>query len=294
MNRVIRSIGVMSPGSMGQAIAQQLQGKGFAVYTALDGRSSRSRALAAEAGIADLGNLDTLAAQCDVILSIMNPGAALAFAQQLAQSIRRAGTQPLVVDCNAIAPATMQAVHAAVTAAGARCLDAGVFSAPPRDGVHGRLFVSGPDAAVLGALATPGLSVRVLNDRIGAARALKMCDAVISKGVTALVLQMLIAAQRHGVAAELEEQLTPARRRVHDAVIDALPIMPPKAARWVPEVVEIARMLEAAGMSPKMIEGAADVYEFVAGTALGRETPESRDRSLDGRAVVKALAGEPW
>lgn len=294
MNRVIRSIGVMSPGSMGQAIAQQLQGKGFAVYTALDGRSSRSRALAAEAGIADLGNLDTLAAQCDVILSIMNPGAALEFAQNLAQSIKRAGTRPLVVDCNAIAPTSMQSVYAAITAAGSPCLDAGMFSAPPRGGVHGRLFVSGPGAEALNVFATPDMSVRILNDRIGAASALKMCDAVISKGVTALVLQMLIAAQRYGVAPELEEQFSPARRKVHDVVIDALPIMPSKSYRWVPEVSEIARTLEAVGMSPKMIEGAADVYRFVAATALGRETPEGRDRALEGRGVVKALAGEPW
>ena len=290
----IKSVGVMSPGSMGQAIAQQLKRNGFTVYTALDGRSERSRAFAAEAGITDLGSLDKLAGRCDVILSIMNPGAAFEFAQNLARAIKRTGTRPLVVDCNAIAPTTMQAVHAAITAVGACCLDAGMFSPPPRDGVHGRLFVSGPGAETLNVFATPDLSVRILSDRIGDASALKMCDAVISKGVTALVLQMLIAAQRYGVAKELEEQFTPARRRVHDVVIDALPIMPSKSYRWVPEVMEIAKTLEAVGMTPKMIEGAAEVYEFVAGTALGRETPESRDSSLDGRGVVKRLAGEPW
>jgi 3-hydroxyisobutyrate dehydrogenase-like beta-hydroxyacid dehydrogenase len=290
----IKSIGVMSPGSMGQAIAQQLKRNGFAVYTALDGRSERSRALAAEAGITDLGTLDKLVAQCDVILSIMNPGAALEFAQALAQAIKRAGTQPLVVDCNAIAPTTMQAVHAAVTAVGARCLDAGMFSPPPRGGAHGRLFVSGPGAEALNVFATPDMSVRVLSGRIGDASALKMCDAIISKGVTALVLQMLIAAERLGVAKELEEQFTAPRRRIHDVVIDALPIMPSKSYRWVPEVMEIAKTLEAVGMTPQMIEGAAAVYEFVAGTALGRETPESRDSALDGRGVVKQLAGEPW
>ena len=289
-----KTIGVMSAGSMGQAVAQQLKRNGFTVYTALDGRSERSRALAAEAGIADLGRLDRLAAQCDVILSIMNPGAALGFAQDLAQAIERAGTQPLVVDCNAIAPTTMQAVDAAVSAAGARCLDAGMFSPPPRSGVHGRLFVSGPGAEVLHALATPDMSVRVLSERIGDASALKMLDAIIAKGVTALVLQMLIAAERLGVAKELEEQFTPARRRILKVVLDALPIMPSKSRRWVPEVMEIARTLEAAGMTPQMIEGAAAVYEFVAGTALGRETPEARDSTLDGRAVVKRLAGEPW
>jgi 3-hydroxyisobutyrate dehydrogenase-like beta-hydroxyacid dehydrogenase len=290
----IKSVGVMSPGSMGQAIAQQLKLNGFAVYTALDGRSERSRTLAAEAGITDLRTLDNLAAQCDVILSIMNPGAALAFAQDLALAIKRAGTQPLVVDCNAIAPTTMQAVHAAITAVGARCLDAGMFSPPPSGGAHGRLFVSGPGAEALKVFATTDMSVRVLSGRIGDASALKMCDAVISKGVTALVLQMLIAAERLGVAKELEEQFTPARRRIHDVVIDALPIMPSKSYRWVPEVMEIAKTLEAVGMTPQMIEGAARVYEFVAATALGRETPESRDHALDGRGVVRQLAGEPW
>jgi 3-hydroxyisobutyrate dehydrogenase-like beta-hydroxyacid dehydrogenase len=290
----IKTVGVMSPGSMGKAIAQQLKRNGFEVCTALDGRSDRSRKLAAAAAITDLGTLDRLAAQCDVILSIMNPGAALEFAQNLASAIKRAGTQPLVVDCNAIAPTTMQAVHAAITASGARCLDAGMFSPPPGGGAHGRLFLSGPGAEALKVFATADLSVRVLNDRIGAASALKMLDAVISKGVTALVLQMLIAAERYGVGAELEEQLTPARQKIHGVVIDALPIMPPKAYRWVPEVLEIAKTLETVGMTPRMIEGAAEVYEFVAATALGRETPESRDRSLDGRGVVRQLAGEPW
>lgn len=290
----IKNIGVMSPGSMGQAIAQQLTRNGFTVCSALDGRSERSRALATEAGINDLGNLDRLAATCDVILSIMNPGAALEFAQDLASAIARAGTQPLVVDCNAIAPVTMRAVHAALTAAGARCLDAGVFSPPPRGGVHGRLFVSGPGAEALQVLATPDMSVRVLSARIGDASALKMCDAVISKGVTALVMQMLVAAERLGVAKELEAQFTAPRRKIHDVVIDALPVMPSKAHRWVPEVMEIAKTLEEVGMTPRMIEGAAAVYEYVAATALGRETPESRDSTLDGRGVVRQLAGEPW
>ena len=289
-----KAIGVMSPGSMGQAIAQQLKRNGFAVYTALEGRSERSRALAAEVGIADLGTLDQLAAQCDLILSIMNPGAALEFAQALAPAIERAGTQPLVVECNAIAPTTMQTVHAVITATGARCLDAGMLSPPPVGGAHGRLFVSGPGAEALMALATPALSVRVLSTRIGDASALKMLDAVIAKGVTALVLQMLIAAERLGVAEELEQQFTAARKKINDVVLDALPVMPSKSHRWVPEVAEIAKTLEAAGMTPQMMEGAAAVYEFVAATALGRETPESRDSSRDGRGVVKALAGEPW
>ncbi len=42
----IETIGVMSPGDMGQAVAQQLKSKGYKVCTALDGRSARSKTLA--------------------------------------------------------------------------------------------------------------------------------------------------------------------------------------------------------------------------------------------------------
>ena len=52
----IQSIGVMSPGDMGQAVAQQLKGAGFEVCTALDKRSARSKSLAQQAGLTDLAD----------------------------------------------------------------------------------------------------------------------------------------------------------------------------------------------------------------------------------------------
>ena len=56
----IESIGVMSPGDMGQAIAQQLKTKGYKVCTALDNRSARSKQLAREAGLTDVGSIAQL------------------------------------------------------------------------------------------------------------------------------------------------------------------------------------------------------------------------------------------
>jgi len=47
-----------------------------------------------------------------------------------------------------------------------------------------------------------------------------------------------------------------------------------------------------AGITPKMFQGAADIYIFVAGTALGKETPENRDRAREGKDVVRLLAQE--
>ena len=87
----IKNIGVVSPGDMGQAVAARLKECGCDVFTALDGRSARTKTLAREAGLTDCGSLDTLVATCDMILSILDPGAALAKAHEVAAAIRQTG-----------------------------------------------------------------------------------------------------------------------------------------------------------------------------------------------------------
>ena len=70
------------------------------------------------------------------------------------------------------------------------------------------------------------------------------------------------------------------------------PTLPPKAFRWAPEMLEISKTLATAGVTPQVFQGAADIYRFVAGTALGKETPENRDKAREGKDVVQLLAQE--
>ena len=288
----IETIGVMSPGDMGQAVAQQLKQKGFNVCTALDQRSARSKALAQQAGLTDVGSIKMLIGKCDVILSVMNPGAALDFAGEVAQALAVSQRRPLCVDCNAIAPGTMQAINAKITAAGGRCVDASIIGAPPRGASKIWLYVAGPEARELEQLATPQIEVRVLSDRLGDASAIKMCYGAMNKGMIAMVLELLIAARRLGVDAALEAQLRETHGEIYDRIVGALPVMPPKAYRWVPEMLQIAQTFEGAGMTPRMFHGAADMYEFIAATPLGKETPESRDKTRGGKDIVRLLAAE--
>jgi 3-hydroxyisobutyrate dehydrogenase-like beta-hydroxyacid dehydrogenase len=288
----IEKVGLMTPGDMGQAVAMQIKARGFSVATALDGRSARSRALAQEAGLSDVGSIARLVAECDVVLSVMNPGAALDFARAAADALRAAGKQTLIVDCNAIAPDTVHEVARVIGGAGGRFLDGGIIGPPPRGKARTHLYVSGPGADDLTAIAGPQLAVHVVSDRIADASALKMCYGALNKGTQALWLEVLIAAQRLGVDRLLEDQLRRSRADLLDWALSQFPILPPKAYRWVPEMLEISRTLENAGITPKVFQGAADIYQFVAGTALGGETPESRDASRTGKDVVAALAQE--
>ena len=157
----IETIGVMSPGDMGQAVAQQLKNGGFKVCTALDQRSARSKALAQQAGLTDLGTIAKLIENCDVILSIMNPGSALDFAGDVAHAMAASKRRPLFVDCNAIAPTTLQAINGKISAAGGRCADASIIGPPPRGNAKMWLYASGAEAGELEQLATPQITVRV-------------------------------------------------------------------------------------------------------------------------------------
>ena len=286
----IATIGVMSPGDMGQAVAIQLKAGGFTVCTALEHRSERTRGLARAAGLTDVGGLANLVTQCDVVLSILDPGAALAFAREAADALRATGRRTLIVDCNAIAPETAHAIAAVIEGAGGRFLDAGIIGPPPRGGAKTTLFVSGPGAADLEQIAGPQLAVQVIGDGLAEASALKMCYGALTKGTQALWLEVLIAAERLGVAGILDQQLQLSQGDRYHWALSQFPGLPPKAYRWVPEMLEVAKTLAAVGMSPQMHQGAADVYRFVAATPLGKESPENRDKARQGKDVVRLLA----
>ena len=93
----IERIGFMTPGDMGQGVAMQLKKKGYTVLTALDKRSERSRRMAAEAGMTDVGSIARLVADSDLVMSVMNPGAALEFAREAAEAIRAQSRKPTFI-----------------------------------------------------------------------------------------------------------------------------------------------------------------------------------------------------
>jgi 3-hydroxyisobutyrate dehydrogenase-like beta-hydroxyacid dehydrogenase len=286
----IQKVGLMSPGDMGQAVAMQIRAKGLTVLTALEKRSERTRALAREAGLVDVGSLARLVTESDVVLSVLNPGAALEFARETADALRATGSRTLFVDCNAISPGTVQEIAKVIEGAGGRFVDAGIIGPPPRGQAKTNMYVSGLGASVLQQLAGPQLQVRVIGDGPTDASALKMCYGALNKGTQALWLDVLIAARHLGVDALLDEQLRASQASQYEWALRQFPSLGPKAYRWVPEMLEISKTLAASGTTPKMFQGAADVFSFVAATPLGKETPEGRDRARTGAEVVRALA----
>lgn len=99
-----------------------------------------------------------------------------------------------------------------------------------------------------------------MSEGVADASALKMCYGALNKGTQALWLEVLIAAQRLGVANILERELQQSQAERYNWALSQFPMLPPKAYRWVPEMLEISKTLGTAGITPKMFQGAADIY----------------------------------
>jgi 3-hydroxyisobutyrate dehydrogenase-like beta-hydroxyacid dehydrogenase len=285
------TIGILSPGDMGHGLGRVLVRHRVRVIAALDRRSERTRSLAAEAGIANVGSLERLVSEADVVLSVLVPSEAVPTAERVAAAVRSTGAALLYADLNAIAPETTKQVGQIVTAAGARFVDGGIIGNSPKDDRDSpRIYLSGEAAPELAQLSANGLDMRVVSDVIGHASGLKMCYACLTKGLTALATELLVTAERLGLSDALRAEQESSQSNLRKWIERQLPSMPPKAHRWVGEMEEIAATLAAVGLPPGMLLGAADVYRWVAQTPLGHETPEERPRERTAAQVVTELA----
>jgi len=288
----IRNVGVVSPGDMGQAIAGRLKESGLNVYAALESRSERTRALAREAGLTDCGTMEKLVATCELVLSVINPGESLNVARQVAAAMKKTGRGIAFADLNAVSPQTARDGDRMIRDAGGLYIDGGIIGPPPRgEKDKPRIYVSGPDAYLMEQIVHPNLLIRVMSERVGDASGVKMCYAAMTKGTTALAVELLVAARKLGVEQALEKELRESRNDVFEWQMKNIAVMPPKAYRWVPEMEEIAKTFGELGLTPRMFEGATDVYAMVAATPLGKESPEqARKKGRNGLDVTRELA----
>ena len=271
------TIGIVSPGDMGHALGAVLVQHGLRVLTTLQGRSTRTVSQAAQAGMNDVGDDYALVREADILLSVLVPAQAYAFAGRIAAAMRTSGCTPLFADCNAISPHTVLSIERLLREVGAEVIDVGIIGSPPRaGGAETRLYASGPGAERLSVLSEYGLDVRVIGPQVGQASGLKMCYASLTKGLTALATQALTAAAVLGLSETVTGELRESQAELFAWIERQVPRMPPKAYRWVGEMEEIARTFADVGLPPQMLEGAAALYRLVEQTELGGETPEER------------------
>jgi 3-hydroxyisobutyrate dehydrogenase-like beta-hydroxyacid dehydrogenase len=283
----MRTIGIIGAGDMGSGVAAAFVDAGFRVVGDLTPRSAHSRTLAARAGVLDVGSLERVLDEAELVLSIVPPAAAAQVASDICAATPLRVDVPFA-DCNAIAPATVVTL-ARGFARTRPFIDVGIVGRPPakEGGLGTRFYVSGPARDRLLALAVRGIRMIDMGVEVGRASAFKMVYASLNKGVDALLTTVLLAAARLDVGDALKNELEWSQRLLLERMRARVPYLAATAERFAPEMREIAKTYRDAGLTGGFHEGASWVYELLARSSLAGET---RATLPDGRQLDDAIA----
>jgi 3-hydroxyisobutyrate dehydrogenase-like beta-hydroxyacid dehydrogenase len=255
-------VAVIAQGAMGGGVGGRLAAHGTDVVTSLEGRSAKSAERAAKAGMRAVAERDIAAA--DIILSIVPPSEAMALAERLAPHLKAAARKPLYIDCNAISAELVQRIGERVAATGAPFADGGIIGGPPRAGYDGpSIYVAAAPAGSLAPLVAGGLAIKPLDGPVGAASALKMSYAAITKGLTAIASASILGAAKYGASDALHAELASSQKAILPAISRAVPDMFDKAYRFVGEMEEIADHFGRPS-SAEIYRGMAKLYQEIA------------------------------
>jgi 3-hydroxyisobutyrate dehydrogenase-like beta-hydroxyacid dehydrogenase len=266
-NRRAETVAIVGAGEMGSAVGRRMRESGARVITTLKSRGAASVKRVREANLEVIDDDDLLVADSAVILSIVPPGEAIAVAERFRDPMTRAAQKPIFVECNAISPATVSRIATLLAPTGCGFVDAGIIGGPPRPGSAGkgpRFYASGDDAHQLTRLGAFGLDIAIVEGGIGAASALKMSYAGLTKGLIAIGAAMLGGASRAGLASALREELARTQPVLLAMLTASVPAMYSKAHRWVSEMGQIAEFLGGDEHGGEIYMGAARLYEQLA------------------------------
>ncbi|KAJ9256878.1 hypothetical protein DTO195F2_5703 [Paecilomyces variotii] len=312
-------VGIVSIGEMGFGIANLLSAHGYTVMTNITGRSDYTYNRARTANIRLLDSDEELVKQVDYLFSIVPPRDALATAQRF-MSVKQARKSPLYyVDLNAISPRLARHIAAEFkqNVPGIKFVDGGIIGGPPRlkQSSSNEKQASEPEGDIAATWARPAIPIsgpdglanerlaKVLNTislgaDIGAASGLKCCYGSLIKGLLALSIQSFSTAYSMGVYSELHQLLEAFQPGLRNSITKMIVETPPKAGRWVDEMVEIGRCFgEEGGWDNAGGTQGADVYQRVAEvyravaeqTVLGKERQEHRVRGTTADDLAAAV-----
>jgi 3-hydroxyisobutyrate dehydrogenase-like beta-hydroxyacid dehydrogenase len=286
------TIGIMSPGVMGSGVGQFLAKNGYRVVAALDGRSDFTRKRAADNGFEDVGDLDAVVAESDLVLSILDPAKAVPLAQETAAAMQRTNHRPVFADCNATSPQTAREMQGVIEGAGAVFVDVGIIGARPKEGAFPIFATSGAEADVLAELDGKAVQIMKIGPEVGQGSAVKICNGAFNKGAFALYAVVMLAAEHYGCTEFLRARLPKSQAGTVDRLDQAMNRLPALSGRYVGEMEQVAETFESIGLPGGFHDASAILFRMLNATSLGTEQREQVDPNRTTLDVLKTLVAE--
>jgi 3-hydroxyisobutyrate dehydrogenase-like beta-hydroxyacid dehydrogenase len=276
-------IGFLGYGEAARAFHEGLAGPGIAILAydiKLSEAGTEMRDAMVERGAVVCDAIAGLA-EADWIFSAVTAEQSLLAMEPLLPHLRQG---QLVIDINSVSPDRKRQTAAAVESASARYVDMAVMApVHPRRHQTPVLIACAEAALLLPELASLGFSASVAGEQPGAATAIKMVRSLFVKGLEAITVETLLAAQASGCFDEILTSLSGSYPgldwpRFAEYQFDRTTI---HGSRRAAEMRESAATLDALGLHGALADAIADVQE--------RMGHAGEQRADDLRATVGAV-----
>lgn len=200
-------IGFIGYGEAAFNISLGLGGEGITGIRANDammehevmGKQVHSRA--EQAGVMLVSSAKEVAEWADVLFAAVPSSFTMGVCQEVKDCLR-AGQ--LYVDVSASTPATKEAVWEQIKDSGVLFVDAAMLGSLPKDKHRVPITASGNGSEKFKETMTPyGMQITLAGEKAGAASAIKLVRSIYMKGIAALMIEMLQAADAYNVSGEV-------------------------------------------------------------------------------------------
>jgi 3-hydroxyisobutyrate dehydrogenase-like beta-hydroxyacid dehydrogenase len=276
-------IGFMGFGEAARAFCDSLapQGIGFTAYDILldEETSAETMRIAMRERQVTIAETPAGLRDADWIISAVTADQSLIAARSLLPHLVQG---QVVIDLNSVSPERKRETAAEAAAAGAVYLDMAVMAPVHPRGHRTPVLLAGEEADRLAKeMAALGFNGRVIGEKTGAATAVKMVRSVFVKGLEAITVEALLAAQASGCFDEILASLSTSYPGLD------LPKMAPyqferalrHGARRAAEMRESAATLDALGLRGGLAAETAEIQRRmgVAGKAVNPDEPSLRE-----------------
>ena len=250
---------------------------------------------AAEAGVIPVPTPKALCERSTLIIALTPGSAALAALRRLRPHLR---PDHIYVDATTASVKAMEQAAKLLAGRGA-FVDAAIMDPVPMHGIKVLTVASGSHAGEFQALLAPyGMNIQVIGGKPGAASAMKLMRSVCMKGLAAVLLESLEAAQRYGIVDALVADMS--------RFIDGQPFEQVikrfvcgtaiHAPRRIPEMTEALALLKSLDASTRMTRATRGMISEVADMGLrerfGAREPDRITPVLEAIVEIKGRKAE--
>lgn len=189
-------IGFLGFGEVASTFSIGLMENGVEVSTCVNDRSPRTIESAKNSDVKIYNSYKTLAEDSDILISSVVPSNAFEVAKTVSKYCKG-----IYVDMNNVSPRTVKKTLGVIE--NGKTVDAAIIGSVMRRGFKVKIIASGPFAPDFSELNHYGMDITVVGSENGQASEIKLLRSAYTKGVSALLFEILCQAKKFGVDREV-------------------------------------------------------------------------------------------